>query len=1261
MMSSLSRYMPPNDYQLANDHLNSAPPPPERFSDDNLVNTCCLPPPSPAPTSDRFVMGMPAPSPTPPPSLYQDHHRYSLPTPHHQGTLSPSSRYRTSSSSSNSNAHADSRYRDLSPKCDRFMSTTSSHYLASSTPIPSSDHHYPSYLSSTLHTPVKRYVPTPPPQTNSMLLHEPYADSMSQMSVASSTNSASSSSMGYHQHQHMCSNVNSQGAPPQGLVLQHQAPPSMNGQPSQQQSHVMSLPRNNIPYKLRLKCCVNEAQQTNITADQYATPPRSSRPLKCSPPNCNATTTTITAMNGGTLTRIAAGHHHHHAAQQQDYVVRTPSVEFMGSSGGRMVGNNGATGTISMGGNNSGSNADAVCTHCSTMRRTTGVHQTTQTTGPISPIPTPMASMSDSQSIDSTMLLQETGSLSQHVSPPSPPSISSISSMTFKLQPTVHGNVVQSQSSHQSLGQVNLCSQQPSQAVSPVPSLVTATSANASIHQQLDYSSQLQHEQKVMQEMLSQASSLNMGSRSILIDQGTQQQSSASASVQQQQVLHHHQQQQQQQHNLGGQHSPTVTFQRGGTLQHRHGHGPRLSRKQRIKNYMKSEMAKFFGVDQSSETHERIKWCERQKRLAIRRFGPLNDSNSYYTENYNHESGNITRERREQRVDRPDILPTQNTDEILDRHMAYEHVYGHAVERKASVYTMALNGMSFVVQMLCKKNHNKQYQWSRSFAPTHCLGGEEINDICDGLSPLQEDEVFFELTNSPTMAGGAMNHQDQQPKIYMGERIQGWRTRSNEQNMMQQHLPGVRGYRIASQCLDGVLDNSRRPMPRNLKLLKANQLDDRHDYRPFFTYWINTVQILVLILSIICYGLGPIGVGTELRQGQVLVTSLSLQQVQHQEQRNMWIGLRKDDLVHLGAKYAACMRRDDKVIDIVAKTRRQERETACCIRNDDSGCVQSSQADCSVRGLWPTKSISTWKKWSPGDSGPGGRISGSVCGLDPKYCDLPASLAPYEWPDDITKWPICRKTNSFTQRFRFKDHTAEHMVCEVIGHPCCTGINGDCRITTREYCDFVNGYFHEEASLCSQVSCLNDVCGMFPFLVADFPDQLYRLLTSLCLHAGILQLLITVAFQHVFLGDLERLLGPVRTAILYIFSGVAGSLTSALIVPYNPEVGPLAALAGTVSSMSVLLLLIHWNQLRSPHLALLKILLVMGTFLGLGYLPWQPNFAGQMAGIVSGVFLTVALVPFVSLTKYGRKSKVSWESFLPSHRNFINLDLLPFR
>ena len=43
------------------------------------------------------------------------------------------------------------------------------------------------------------------------------------------------------------------------------------------------------------------------------------------------------------------------------------------------------------------------------------------------------------------------------------------------------------------------------------------------------------------------------------------------------------------------------------------------------------------------------------------------------------------------------------------------------------------------------------------------------------------------------------------------------------------------------------------------------------------------------------------------------------------------------------------------------------------------------------------------------------------------------------------------------------------MLCEVVGHPCCVGIHGLCQIATREYCNFVRGYFHEEVALCSQV------------------------------------------------------------------------------------------------------------------------------------------------------------------------------------------------
>uniref|UniRef100_A0A1B0C8B0 Peptidase S54 rhomboid domain-containing protein n=2 Tax=Lutzomyia longipalpis TaxID=7200 RepID=A0A1B0C8B0_LUTLO len=900
----------------------------------------------------------------------------------------------------------------------------------------------------------------------------------------------------------------------------------------------------------------------NGVADHYATPPRV-RPIKCpAAPPCSVTPTPRT------------GH---------DYMPRTPSVEYMGPNAARVV-----TPVSVM---SEPGSASATCTHCNTMRRTTGVHQTTQTTGPISPVP-PSLPVSSAESSHS-----ELSAAGDSTSPPSPPSTASLASMSLLPQSSAPTAAATPSAS---------VSQAP---ISPVPSLLNQ-------QQQPTLSS--------ADDLSSPASSQKQPPQLPPQDRGNQGMLNNRSLV-----LHH---------------GSTLTLQRG-TLRHPHMQQMRISRKQRVKNYIRHELAKFFGVDTVDEEHERIKWSERQKRLALRRFGPLND---------NAEGGGFAAgERREQHGDRPDILPAQTSEELSVRHLnADRRATGEAIERKASVAKMAWQGISYIIHALSKKNPRSTFQWSRSFAPLHCTSQEDLNsDMCEGLSPLQEDEVFFDSPSTPgappagggSVAAAARQAQggqmmDNARPIYMGERVHGWRTKSTESQLMGQRS---RGQRISSQCLDGVVDNSRRPLTHSLKLLRPHELDDRHDYRPFFTYWINTVQILVLIISLICYGIGPIGIGMEQKSGQVLVTSLSLQQVQHQEQRNVWIGLRNDDLVHLGAKFAACMRRDKKILEVMSKTRRQERETACCIRNDDSGCVQSSQADCSIRGLWPTKSISTWKKWSPGDSGPGGRISGSVCGLDPKYCDAPASIAPYEWPDDITKWPICRKTNAFSQRFRFKDHTAEHMVCEVIGHPCCTGVYGECRITTREYCDFVNGYFHEEASLCSQVSCLNDVCGMFPFMAPNFPDQFYRLFTSLCLHAGVLHLVITVAFQHVFLADLERLLGPIRTAVLYICSGIAGNLTSAIFVPYKPEVGPLASLAGTISSLSVLLLLIHWKQLKKPHLALVKLLIIIGTLFGIGTLPWQQNFAGLIAGIISGMALTVALVPFVSLTKYGRKSKIN--------------------
>ncbi|XP_025157717.1 uncharacterized protein LOC105191272 [Harpegnathos saltator] len=498
---------------------------------------------------------------------------------------------------------------------------------------------------------------------------------------------------------------------------------------------------------------------------------------------------------------------------------------------------------------------------------------------------------------------------------------------------------------------------------------------------------------------------------------------------------------------------------------------------------------------------------------------------------------------------------------------------------------------------------------------------------------------------------------------------EGTRVPHDEGMTLRRELAGAT--RISPSTIDRVFDNSNRRQygmgivgrffGRSFRKSVARkpdvkkQLDDFEDHRPYFTYWITTVQVLILIISLACYGFGPVGMDLKHRSGLVLVTSLSLQQVDYQEPANFWLGPRAADLIHLGAKFAPCMRRDIKILKEIDVWRERERDTACCIRNDDSGCVQSSKADCSVRGLRSTvtNTISTWKKWGPGDSGPGGRISGSVCGLDPKFCDAPASIAPYEWPDDITKWPICRKTNPFNQRFskngsqrgngnfpvgRYKDKMAEHMVCEVIGHPCCIGIHGMCRITTKEYCDFVHGYFHEEASLCSQVECLHDVCGMIPFLHPEWPDQFYRLFTTTFLHAGIVHLAITLLIQYFLMRDLEKLTGSLRIAFIYFIGALAGNLASAIFVPYRAEVGPAGAHFALLATLVVEVL--HcWPMLKHPRRALSKLILILMGLLVLGILPWVDNYA-HLFGFIFGFLAAYALMPFISFGHYDRRRKI---------------------
>ncbi|KAH8376059.1 hypothetical protein KR093_011335, partial [Drosophila rubida] len=1153
---------------------------------------------------------------------------------HQQRTMSPNSKYR----------YREPKANRMESMCQTSTSTAPStaRYFLPPAKVQCNDA-YTGYLGSTVHTPVKRYVPTPP------LASELYTDlplsSSTSTSIASSSSAATSTAYPISTHY---------------LNMPISLPHNYRGTKCCHQTHEESIAHS------------KSAQTYNVTGNIN---------LSSSSPSCPCPSPSPASSSGISAVSFATAPAPQNICSPMVTTKSVSSCNKLRAKSDEVESIIVIQQTISQGqGQAQSQDNTATCLHCNTARRTTGVHQTTQTTGPISPIPVTMplvpikvAAINDlakfkqhEQELVNSKITDAT-LLNQH------PKHADNANKLPTMQRPMHSHQMYATST---MTQPQLLAGSPRNQIQHLQQQQLQALAQPSQQQQPLVQQQQPPQQQSYRYSCKKRISIYMR-REIARFFGVESSSEASDSM-----------------LWYGRHR-RLAIRRFGTL--------------------KSSQEVEFNLNNTNENRD----------------GTIAGGVGYgdNPRNVAEPSGY---------ADRPDILPARDAQyNDMTVYGAYRlrskfnanHDFNATeyVERKATVVHMLLTGISYIINIFnarltsqisyrgnCSSSTgNKRNQWSRSFAPGHVYGRSDLDldhverhyqmdfdtsECADTIAAIIEDEVFFDnpsetnlVTNTNNDEGGGTDMDrrktanetvtlglgmDASVGVYMAERHHnGWRTtalssansdvhfsgstqdphmhqtnQNNLNNSAQSHQTRAsnliasstnRGTRISAQLLDGVLENSRRPQMRRIKYFTVNDLDDRTDHRPFFTYWINTVQIVVLLLSIVCYGIAPIGFGTEQKTGQVLVTSLSLQTVQHVEPRNFWIGPRSNDLVHMGAKFAACMRRDMKIMEVLTKTKRQERETACCIRNDDSGCVQSSQADCSIRGLYPAKSISTWKKWSPGESGPGGRISGSVCGLDPKYCDAPASIAPYEWPDDITKWPICRKTNSFSQRYRYKDHTAEHMVCEVIGHPCCTGLYGECRITTREYCDFVNGYFHEEASLCSQISCLNNVCGMFPFFSVEIPDQFYRLLTSLCMHAGILHLAITLIFQHLFLADLERLIGTMRTAIVYITSGLVGNLTSAVLAPHRPEVGPSAALCGVVSALISLLIFMHWKHMNKPYVALFKFILLCTVLFAIGTLPYQLNFAGLLSGVACGAFLTISLVPFTTFTVYKRKKKIN--------------------
>ncbi|XP_015797888.2 inactive rhomboid protein 1 isoform X2 [Nothobranchius furzeri] len=517
---------------------------------------------------------------------------------------------------------------------------------------------------------------------------------------------------------------------------------------------------------------------------------------------------------------------------------------------------------------------------------------------------------------------------------------------------------------------------------------------------------------------------------------------------------------------------------------------------------------------------------------------------------------------------------------------------------------------------------------------------EELSSYADDVFETPSEADLKQLDES-VLTGSALDRNKLERSHLMLPLERGWR-KAKEGSLVQpkvrlkQEVLSVdshqqRGQRITVPVKNMFARNKRpyglgmvgrltnRTYRKRLDSFVKRQIEDMDDHRPFFTYWITFVHLLITILAVSIYGIAPIGFSQHETVDSVLRNKGVYENVKFVQQQNFWVGPSSEALIHLGAKFSPCMRQDEEIHKLIQEKRERERESGCCVRNDHSGCLQTLQDECS-------STLSEWVKWPQHPSAPhlNGEVRqhGAVCHQDPRICQEPASVSPHEWSDDITEWPICTKYNS-------GNHTnLPHIDCAITGRPCCIGTKGRCEITSREYCDFMHGYFHEEATLCSQVACMDHVCGLLPFLNPDIPDQFSRLWLSLFLHAGILHCVVSVLFQMTVLRDLEKLAGWLRISIIYMLSGITGNLASAIFLPYRAEVGPAGSQFGILACLFVELFQ-SWQILERPWRAFAKLFAISVFFFSFGLLPWIDNFA-HICGFASGFFLSFAFLPYIS-------------------------------
>lgn len=136
--------------------------------------------------------------------------------------------------------------------------------------------------------------------------------------------------------------------------------------------------------------------------------------------------------------------------------------------------------------------------------------------------------------------------------------------------------------------------------------------------------------------------------------------------------------------------------------------------------------------------------------------------------------------------------------------------------------------------------------------------------------------------------------------------------------------------------------------------------------------------------------------------------------------------------------------------------------------------------------------------------------------------------------------------------------------------------------------------------------------------------QRWRLVTCIWLHAGVVHLLANM-LSLAFIGiRLEKQFGFVRVGIIYLLSGISGSVLSSLFIHHSISVGASGAVFGLLGAI-LAELLTNWTIYSNKVAALFTLVVIIAVNLAVGILPHVDNFA-HIGGFLSGLLLGFVLL-----------------------------------